>query len=170
MQFRFQARAAAMLSAAAMSGTAAAQERPFWEINDWLVLDASAAYTDAKFSEADAGFDNIPWAVESVLAAGAVGRRGPISASLRVRYFGEAPLVEDRSVKSDGTTLVNLGGTDDLGRSEIRFDILNLLDSDDRDIMYFYESQLGGEPTGVEDLHLHPVEPRQVRISFQTRF
>lgn len=142
----------------------------FWEVTDWLVLDASAAYTDAKFSDGDAGSNDIPGAVESVLAAGAVGRWGPMSASLRVRHFGEAPLIEDGSVRSDGTTLVNLGGSYDLGRSEIKLDILNLLDSDDRDITYFYESQLRGEPTGVEDIHFHPVEPRQVRISFRTRF
>lgn len=54
-------------------------------------------------------------------------------------------------------------------RREVKLDILNLLDSDDRDITYFYESQLRGEPTGVEDLYFHPMEPRQVRISFRTR-
>lgn len=166
MQFRFQARAAAMLSAAAMSGTAAAQE----EVNGWRVLHAIAADTDARFCGVDAGVDAIPGAVESVLAAGAVGLWGQMSASLRRRHFGEASLIEDRSVTSDGTTPVNIGGAYDLGRSEIRFDILNLLDSDDRDITYFYESQLRGEPTGAEDLHFHPVEPRQVRISFRTQF
>ena len=142
----------------------------FWEVNDWLVLDASAAYTDARFRDAEPSMDRIPGAVESVLAVGAVGRWGSFSASLRARHFGEAPLIEDRSVTSDGTTLLNLGGTYEFGRSEIKVDILNLLDSDDRDITYLYESQLRGEPTGVEDLHFHPVEPRQVRISLRTRF
>ena len=142
----------------------------FWEITDWLILDASAAYTDAKFRDAPSGFNDIPGAVESVLAVGAVGRWGPFSSSLRLRHFGEAPLIEDGSVTSDGTTLLNLGGTYEFGRSEIKLDILNLLDSDDRDITYFYESQLRGEPTGVEDLHFHPIEPRQVRLSFRTRF
>lgn len=43
---------------------------------------------------------------------------------------------------------------------------LNLLDSDADDIQYFYASRLEGEPAdGVEDVHFHPVEPRQVRAA-----
>ena len=46
----------------------------------------------------------------------------------------------------------------------MRVDVLNLLDSDDDDITYFYASRLAGEPAeGVEDLHFHPIEPRTVR-------
>lgn len=55
-------------------------------------------------------------------------------------------------------------------RSEIKLNILNVFDSDDCYIAYFYQSQLRGEPIGVEDLHFHPVETRQICISFGTRF
>jgi len=48
--------------------------------------------------------------------------------------------------------------------------LMNVLDSDDRDITYFYESQLPGEAAPVEDIHFHPVEPRSVRVSLQARF
>jgi len=49
--------------------------------------------------------------------------------------------------------------------------VLNLLDSQDNDIQYFYPSRLAGEPAGgVEDLHLHPVEPRQFRGSVSWQF
>ena len=45
-------------------------------------------------------------------------------------------------------------------------DVLNLLDSDDRDIEYFYASRLAGEPLdGAEDRHFHRFEPRQVRVT-----
>lgn len=45
-------------------------------------------------------------------------------------------------------------------------DVLNLLDSRDDDITYFYTSRLTGEPEeGVEDIYFHPVEPRMVRGS-----
>jgi hypothetical protein len=44
--------------------------------------------------------------------------------------------------------------------------VLNLFDSDDRDIEYFYASRLAGEPLeGVEDRHFHRFEPRQVRVT-----
>jgi hypothetical protein len=43
--------------------------------------------------------------------------------------------------------------------------VLNLLDSDDHDIDYFYASRLPGEPAdGVEDIHFHIFEPRQIRL------
>ena len=44
--------------------------------------------------------------------------------------------------------------------------MLNLFDSDDRDIEYFSASRLAGEPLeGVEDRHFHRFEPRQVRVT-----
>jgi hypothetical protein len=50
-------------------------------------------------------------------------------------------------------------------------DCLNLLDREDNDIEYYYESRLPGEPAaGVADIHLHPVEPRQFRVSATYRW
>ena len=47
----------------------------------------------------------------------------------------------------------------------VQLEVLNLLDSDDHDIDYFYASRLSGEPTiGVEDIHFHIFEPRQFRF------
>jgi hypothetical protein len=44
--------------------------------------------------------------------------------------------------------------------------VLNLLDSRHSDIQYYYTSRLQGEPAGgVEDVHFHPAEPRQVRVT-----
>lgn len=46
--------------------------------------------------------------------------------------------------------------------------MLNLLDSDDHDIDYFYASRLPGEPaSGIEDVHYKVFEPRQLRASIR---
>ncbi|NHK27777.1 TonB-dependent receptor [Parvularcula flava] len=142
----------------------------FWEATDWLVFDASAAYTDASYRDEPGDADEIPGAVESVIGGGAVATWGDLTASLRVRHFGEAPLTEDGSVTSDATTLVNLGTSYDFGRVSVGLDILNLFDSEDNDITYFYESQLAGEASPVADIHYHPVEPRQARLVLKTSF
>jgi outer membrane receptor protein involved in Fe transport len=143
----------------------------FVEAADWLVLDLSAAYTDAKSTDAPSTEDRIPGAVETVLGAGAVATWGDLSANLRVRHFGEAPLIEDGSVFSEPTTVVNAGVNYELGRARLALDVFNLLDSEDADITYFYESRLAGEPAaGVPDIHLHPVEPRQVRLSLRVAY
>jgi hypothetical protein len=47
--------------------------------------------------------------------------------------------------------------------------IYNVLDSDDNDITYFYESQLADEVQPVGDVHFHPVEPRTVRVTLQLK-
>jgi hypothetical protein len=44
--------------------------------------------------------------------------------------------------------------------------VLNLLNERASDIQYFYDSRLAAEPVGgSSDIHFHPVEPRQLRIS-----
>jgi hypothetical protein len=44
--------------------------------------------------------------------------------------------------------------------------VLNAFDAVADDIQYYYTSRLQGEPvSGVDDVHFHPVEPRQVRVS-----
>ncbi len=143
----------------------------FWQPTDWLTLDATATQTDAESLDAPSGLRRIPGAIEQVIGAGAVVTLDSgLTASLRVRRFGEAPLIEDASVSSEPTTLVNLGFTQDFGRVRLGLDVLNLFDSEDADITYFYESRLPAEGAGVEDIHFHPVEPRQVRVSLRARF
>jgi outer membrane receptor protein involved in Fe transport len=145
----------------------------FWRPTPTLAIDAAATYTDARFSGVSRAVDRIPGAVENVVSAGVSWTPlPPFTATLRLRHFGSAPLIEDDSQRSDGTTLVNLGGYYDLGRrTRIAVEALNLFDSRDNDITYFYASRLPGEPAeGVEDRHLHPVEPFQLRVSLRQRF
>ena len=143
-----------------------------WVISDVWRLEADLAWTDAKFTDYAPEGNNIPGAIETVVT-GAVSAEWPNGwfGSLRLRYFGEAPLIEDGSVKSDGSNMVNLliGWSRDNWR--LRLEILNLLDSDDHDIDYFYASRLPKEPTaGIEDIHFHIFEPRQARFQFTWLF
>ncbi|MGF7149326.1 outer membrane receptor protein involved in Fe transport [Sphingomonas zeicaulis] len=143
----------------------------FWRPTDWLTLDGSAAFTHARFRGVPAGLRRIPGSVGEVIAAGAtVDLPNGLSGTLRVRHFGSAPLIEDGSVTSDPTTLVNLGVYYRTGPVRLGLDVFNLFDANDADITYFYESRLAGEASGVEDRHLHPVEPRQLRASVRLTF
>jgi len=144
----------------------------FWALNDVWSLEADFAWTDAQFSDSAPEGDEIPGALEWV-ASGAVSAQYPCGwfGSFRVRYFDGAPLIEDGSEESDGSTMANLalGWSDDLWR--IQVDVLNLFDSDDHDIDYFYASRLRGEAAeGVEDIHYHVFEPRQLRVYLSRNF
>jgi outer membrane receptor protein involved in Fe transport len=91
---------------------------------------------------------------------------------MRVRYFGPRPLIEDNSVRSRPTALVNgrVGYNFDNGIS-LSLDVLNLTNAQADQITYFYTSRLPGEAAdGVADRHFHPVEPTAVRLTLAGRF
>ncbi len=144
----------------------------FWSPLDWLIVDADFAWSRARFVGDDPAGDFIPGAVEKVASLGLtfVGP-GRWFGGARVRYLGEAPLIEDGSVYSDSTTLVNVEAGFRVNDSlDVSLAVFNLFDDDGSDITYFYESRLPGEPTPVEDIHFHPVEPRTVRATATWRF
>jgi outer membrane receptor protein involved in Fe transport len=139
----------------------------FWMIDEVWSLEADIAWTDARFSDDAIEGHHIPGALETVASA-TLSAQTPAGwfGALRVRYVDGAPLIEDGSVTAHSATLAHLS----LGwagqRYAVRADVLNLFDSDNRDIEYFCASRLEGEPLeGVEDRHFHRFEPRQVRVT-----
>lgn len=139
-----------------------------------LGLDADLSYARARFGAVASGNDHIPGALESVFAGGVTWTpSGPgLSGSVRLRHFGSYPLVEDNSVRADATSLVAAeGGYVFASGVRLRASVLNVLNSDGYDIQYQYTSRLNGEPAeGVEGVHYHPVEPRQLRLSLEWKF
>ncbi len=137
----------------------------------WLLIDTDLTLTKARLVGAGAA-DRIPNSVDRTASLGLiVNDLGKWSGGLRVRYLGEAPLIEDNSVTSEATVLVNAQATYALRQDwSVTLEVLDLFDSQDNDITYFYESQLAGEAVPQEDLHFHPVEPRSVRVTLQARF
>ena len=143
----------------------------FYSINDRLVIDFSAARASGHFRGLPDGENSITDAHENVAAAGLsyVGTQG-ITASLRLRYFGDAALTEDESVMKEDSTLVNAGVSYAFGAWEMGIDALNLFDAEDDDIAYFFESRLPGELEAVEDIHFHPSNPRIIRAMLRYSF
>ncbi|QDP02980.1 TonB-dependent receptor [Thalassotalea sp. PS06] len=143
----------------------------YYQFNEIVSVDIEYANTDAKFQGDEPEGNRIPGTVRDVVQAGLnLDFNDTWFASLRYRYFGKRPLIEDDSVTSDATSIVNLR----LGyqRSDWRatLDILNLADSNYHDIDYFYESRLASETDGVEDIHFHPIEPRALRLTLELRW
>jgi len=145
----------------------------YYHLTEQWSLDLEYAYTDAEFTESAPEGDEIPGAIEHVLQAGLnAGFTNGWFGSLRVRYFGERPLIEDGSVKSDPSAIWNLRAGYRVADWTFKADILNLTDSDDHDIDYYYASRLVSEPTGVatDDIHYHVFEPRTIRVSVGYQF
>lgn len=96
---------------------------------------------------------------------------GPWFGSLRLRYFGPRPLLEDDSVRSRSSSLLNLrAGHRFPNGLSLAAEVFNLLDDRVSDIDYYYESQLRGEPDPVDDIHFHPAEKRSVRLALEWRY
>jgi hypothetical protein len=144
----------------------------FYKPLPWLSLDFDIVHSHARFTEDDPAGNYIPGSIETTIATGvAIDVPNGLFGSLRTRYFGPRPLIEDNSVRSKSTTLVNLEAGYKYKNLRAQIDVLNLLNSHQHDIDYFYVSRLPGEPLeGVADIHFHPVEPRTVRFYLTYRF
>ncbi|MCZ2497919.1 TonB-dependent receptor plug domain-containing protein [Xylophilus sp. Kf1] len=138
-----------------------------------------AAFSRARFrGEAPTGEgDRIDNAVETVLAGGLTYQSGPLTASLRLRYLGPRALDTLNSARSHAATLLNLGTRYQVGpQLTVGVDVFNIAGRKGNDIEYRYASCSAREVAGgtcgagVEDRHVHPMEPRTVRISARLAF
>ncbi len=142
----------------------------YWRPTDWLTIDNELTLAEGKLIGVGSA-DEIPGAVPVTVNTGiTIGKKEGLFGSLRGRYFGPRPLIEDGSVESRASFQVNgrIGYRKD--DWEVAVDCLNLLGRKDNDIEYYYESQLPGEVAPVGDVHFHPAEPRTFRVSVTHRF
>jgi hypothetical protein len=145
-----------------------------WAPRSWLLVDADLAWSHARFRgpDPDGAGDRIPNAVDRVASVAVTVRElGPWSASLQWRYLGSGALVEDNSVRSRTALTTNLRiGHRFTRNTELTLDVFNLFDRRVNDIEYYYTSRVTGEPAPVADRHLHPAEPRTLRLTLLQRF
>jgi len=143
----------------------------FWEFTEALVFDFTASKSDGHFRGLPSGENSIPDAHDLVVAAGLTYHNpNGWTSSFRVRHFDDAALTEDESVKKGGSTLVHFGVSYAQESWELGLDIINLLDQEDDDIAYWFESRMIGETASFEDIHFHPSNPRAVRALLKYKF
>jgi outer membrane receptor protein involved in Fe transport len=142
----------------------------------WVNLDLDLSFSRARFVDVPPGEDFVPGALNRVLSAGvavnppAGVRNGPFG-GLRLRHFGPRPLLEDNSVKSRATSIVN-GEVGYQFSEKVRLTLegFNIFDAEVSDIDYFFESRLRDEPEPVEDIHFHAAIPRSARLALRVSF
>lgn len=150
----------------------------FWQPQSWLIIDSDVALSQARLQPSGQSDQYIPGAIERVFSLGvAVHDFGQWDAGLRLRHFGDFALNEDNSERADAVTMLNAQlGYDFTTSLSGSVEVLNITNEEGNDITYLYDSRLpavNGNPaevTDVEDVHLHPTEPRMVRASLAYRF
>ena len=144
-----------------------------YAVTPWLSLEGDLTITNARFSDYDPVGNRVPEAPTTIASAGVTfGEPLGWFGSLRFRYFGPRPLIEDNSIRSHPTALFNgrVGYAFENGIS-VSLDVLNLTNSKSDQITYAYVSRLPGEPAeGLIDRVFHPVEPTAVRLTIAGRF
>ena len=142
----------------------------YYRVAGWLSLDL--AYARARSRGSDPAGDFIPGAIEGVAQlAMTVTPRGPWSGSLRLRYFGPRPLMEDNSVRSSASVGLNGRIAYQIDKTlRVELEGYNLANRRDSAIDYYYASRLPGEAQAVDDIHFHPVESRSLRLTLVKNF
>ncbi|SHN06702.1 Outer membrane receptor proteins, mostly Fe transport [Duganella sacchari] len=138
----------------------------------WLSVDLDLAYARARSRGQQDEGSYIPGAIEGTgQLAVTVDDGGPWSGSLKLRYFGPRPLLEDNSVRSQASMTLNgrIGWKIRKGLT-LELEAFNITNRRDSAIDYYYESQLKGEAAPVADIHFHPIESRSLRATLIKNF
>jgi hypothetical protein len=149
----------------------------FYKPTRSVTLSADFAFTHARYLSDQQAADNaagryIANSIPVVVSAAAVVETPKgLFGGVRLRYFSSQPIIEDDSERQPESTIVNAMVGYRVSRYELSVEALNLLDSKADDIAYYYTSRLKGEPAaGVNDFHVHPAEPFQVRGGLTVHF
>ena len=144
----------------------------YYKPTRWLTIDADIAFARARYRGVDPAGNHIAGAGEGVVSVAlAVDKLGPYFGALQLRYFGPRALLEDNSVRSKSTATLN-------GRMGYKFNPkltialegFNLTNRTASAIDYYYASQLKGEANPVGDIHFHPIESRNFRVTLVANF
>jgi hypothetical protein len=145
----------------------------YWRPTEWFSADAELALTHARFLDAPDGADHIPNSIPIMFSGGfnlgAQGNTAGWFAGARIRMFANSPLEETDTVRGRDSILVNATVGYRMKDWEFAVDCLNLLNRQDQDISYYYESRAPGQ-LAANDVHMHPIEPRMFRMRVTYRF
>ena len=144
----------------------------YWFGANWSV-NAELALTRSRFTEQVVQQGAyVEGALPVVLSAGLIYKAtAPWQAGVRLRHFGKRTLESFNQRRSAGTTVVNADYRYQWQQWRVALELLNLFDSRDNDIDYFYTSRLDGEAAqGVDDTHSHPLAGRSLRVKLSYRF
>lgn len=139
----------------------------FWRPFEWLGVDAVYTRSRARYEDPqdDGGF-YVEGGVESAGELGVSATPGSWEFSARLRYLGPYALLPDNSERSERETAVNVRAAYNWERLSIYGEVLNALDHDGKDIVYYYENFYdpnGGRVSRAE-------EPRSVRVGLKYKF
>ncbi|MDR2212148.1 MAG: TonB-dependent receptor [Pseudomonadales bacterium] len=152
----------------------------FWQPLDWLGVDGVYTRSEARYTDNPEG-SYVEGAVESSAQIGLSATYDNWDLSLRARYLGPYALTADNSQRAQPLTTVNLRGAWHWEHFTVYAEALNLLDSDRKEIVYYYPAYVPGlDPAdqSSEDIDCsvtnctisRAADPRSFRMGVSYRF
>ncbi|HMB72863.1 MAG TPA: TonB-dependent receptor [Gammaproteobacteria bacterium] len=152
----------------------------FWRPVEWLGIDAVYTGSTARYLDNPDG-RYVEGSVEHAGSFGLAATKDNWEASLRMRYLGPYAMTADNAQRAAAKTSVNVRGSYTLGNKMFYAEVINLFDSDGKDIVYWYEAYVEGfDPPGLtsEDIDCgvtncrvsRAEEPRTLRVGLKWEF
>jgi outer membrane receptor protein involved in Fe transport len=142
----------------------------FWRPIPWMAVDAVWTGSRGRYVNNPDG-EYIPGAVENAGELGIAATKPTWDLSVRLRYLGDYPLLEDNSERAEQEIHVNLRAAWKPGKWTLYGEVINVLDDNAKDIVYWYESNVAGFDTApTEGRVSRAEEPRTIRIGLKYQF
>lgn len=117
-----------------------------YQLTRWLYFDYDLSYADARFRSGELAGDAVPLAPTLLMNSGLTTEFGNgFSASFRMRYLGDRPANEDRTLTARGYALFDLLGRYRWRNVEAQLSFLNLTNTDWREAQFDDQSCIRSE-------------------------
>lgn len=142
----------------------------FWRPVEWLAIDGVWTVSNARYAVASPE-DHITGAFENAGSLGASIIKGPWEIGMRLRHLGPYPLLEDNSQRTAAEDVLNLRTAWTHSHLTVYAELLNVFNSDGKDMVYWYETQVAGlDKAPVEGRVSRSEEPRTFRFGVKYSF
>tara|TARA_R110000824_G_scaffold336_3_gene1851 strand:- start:1702 stop:3735 length:2034 start_codon:yes stop_codon:yes gene_type:complete len=115
----------------------------FWQPTDWLGLDAVFTSSEARYVNNPDGI-YVEQAVEEAAQLGLSLTRPDWDASIRMRYLGPYALDAANTHRGESLTTINLRGAYHWDSLTMFVEVINLADTDGKEIVYYYPAYVQG--------------------------
>ena len=142
------------------------------QVFDWMFLDGDVNVAQPRFLDEPEGANYVPLAPPVTSIAGInVKSKNGITGSLRYRYLGDRPAIEDNSIIAKGYFVTDaVLSYNHKSKYQIGMMIENLFDEQWKEAQFATESRLKGEAEAVNEIHFTPGTPFNLRGNFTLFF
>jgi len=142
-----------------------------YQFNSWLFADVDLNFTKPRSKEAVEGENYIPLAPLATSIGGlSFQRKEGFNGSLRYRYMGDRPAVEDNSVIAKGYFIADAILNYTKAGYAIGLAVENIFDQQWKETQFNTESRLKNEAQPVSEIHFTPGTPLAFKIRFTKTF